>query len=136
MLLTLSSLFFAMNLQAASPLTCQQGPARVHEFGKVREFSLHYCSNKGLTVLTSKECKNGPSPKCTVLGYHKPIAFKEIHKPLGTPAFHLCRLLGGSPELLEIAINKTWQPQDRCTFPNGSFVDGGTLIQHHIHQKK
>ncbi|MNT64188.1 hypothetical protein D3C72_2020620 [compost metagenome] len=136
MLLTLSSLFISLSLQAANPLTCQQGPVRVHEFGKIREFNLRYCSNKNFTVLTSPECQNGPERKCTALAYHPPIAFKEIYRPSGTPAFHLCRRLGGSPELLEIAVNKTWQPLDRCIFPNGSFVDGGTLVQHHIHQKK
>lgn len=136
MLLTLSSIFLAISLHAASPLTCRQGQARVHEFGKVREFALHYCYNKNYTVLMSPECKNGPSMKCTVLNQHpEPIDLKALYKPQGNPAFHLCRFIGGSPELLEFAAGKTWQPLNRCTFPNGSFVDGGTLIQHHIHKK-
>lgn len=136
MLLTLSSLFLSLSLQAASPLTCQQGQARIHEFGKVREFALHYCSNKDYTSLISPECKNGPSIKCTALARHpQPIDLKQVYKPQGSPGFHLCRLVGGKPELLEFAVGKTWQPLDRCTFPNGSFVDGGTLIQHYIHKK-
>lgn len=128
--LLLLSMLLGLSAHAAD--TClDNGKIRYRKFGKMTEENASYCFDKSTGSLSSQSCKKGNCEAVNAIGKKsdKEVA-ATANSAFGTPGFHMCRALGGEPQIMEYFDGKDWNQADRCSFKNdGSFVNTSRLLQ-------
>ena len=120
-------MLFAFASTPPSRANCQSGVIRQSEFGKQSEKHEVYCSDRSGSFLSSPTCQ---SSKCIEKLNHLVVTmdFDKFFNETGNPRFHLCRNLEGRPQVVWFRrIDGKFQKFNRCLFPDGRFVDTGTL---------
>lgn len=104
---------------------CGEGAIEWMDLGTRKTETRIICTNEDATILLSERCFKG---ECAEFNTDRRWTFRELHAPVGRAGHHLCRQLGGTPQLIKFHIeNEAW-PLDRCLFESGEFVDTGLLM--------
>lgn len=96
------------------------------------------CTNSDKTTLYSIKCKED------YCGHFFRQKLREnsikdtfLFSSLGNPGFKICRMIGGSPRIIEFKIDGNWFKLDWCLMDTSElFIDTGLLMKFYLQQLK
>ena len=92
---------YAFSCSATATLNCEQGQLRIPYLGKAKIITQIFCTNTQGTELLSASCIE---KKCSAFRSKVKINLSQMYSNRGTPSFHLCHQLGGTPQIVDIAV--------------------------------
>lgn len=124
--------FLAMESRAwTAPADCFRGRIKTQILKEEKVVEDSYCTNEDGTELLSQNCR-GKKP-CLAMKASDVTREDLYLNPVGTASFALCEKLKGEGQIIQISLkDKSWASLDRCLFPDGSYMDTGSLLEFHI----
>jgi hypothetical protein len=96
------------------------------ESGSERTEVTQVCHNDDQTVLVSRTCWDG---KCPELSMKRKWSLVEFDSELGRVGHHLCKKMGGQPQIIWFVVGSKKWDLDRCIFRQNQFIDTGSLME-------
>lgn len=88
-----------------------------------------YCYESQIKLLlSSKKCAHNKVCKNKNLGSIE-VKMSEISGETGSLGFKICEKFNGTPQIIEYWGDNKWNPNSRCLFSDGSFIDNASLAQ-------
>lgn len=109
--------------------TCIEGKIKFQHKGKEVINNESYCYDNSIKLLiSSKPCGNKKICQSKNLGTID-LKMSEIAGETGSLGFKICEKFHGSPQIVEYWADNKWNPNSRCLFEDGSFIDNASLAQ-------
>ncbi len=108
---------------------CIEGKIKYQHHGKEVINNEGYCYDNSIKFLiSSKACEKNKVCQNKNLGTIE-LKMSEIAGETGSLGFKICEKFHGSPQIIEYWADNKWNPNSRCLFSDGSFIDNASLAQ-------
>lgn len=113
-----------------SALRCAENGIRVPKLEEDLPDDNKYCARKEPSFLVSESCRSAEKPCRAILAARSASALTPPEfSPSANPSFQFCKAAGGTPQLIDVRIEKEWIEFDRCLFAeDGSFIDATSFF--------
>lgn len=108
---------------------CVEGQIKFQYKGKEVINNESYCYDNSIKLLfSSKACSNKKICQNKNLGTLD-LKLSEIAGETGSLGFKICENFQGTPQIVDYWGDNKWNPNSRCLFDDGSFIDNASLAQ-------